>query len=321
MSMAEDLSLEEIERFWEAIGPVRLSERSKQYCLKWVRDYHSFCELRRLDLASPQSLIAFSDAMIRSGRLPFQIDQAHWAVRFFLREAYQPTAASSAAAGTGDGRRTAESGRSDQGQVAIPPEWRTVLARLSEEIRLRHLSPRTLKAYSQWARAFALSVVPLPPGAVTAAHAREFLSGLVRSGVAGATQNQAFSALLFLYRVVLGADPGVIAGVVRAARPRRLPVVLTRAEARAVLAAMPDPYRLMGELMYGSGLRLLEVLRLRGLATAAVVISQDADPAAPDLAETVELVMAHAHGVPVFAAPRGADQAWAAPVLNALLGG
>ncbi|MFO0799795.1 MAG: integron integrase [Gemmataceae bacterium] len=62
---------------------------------------------------------------------------------------------------------------------------------------------------------------------------------------------------------VLGADPGVIAGVVRANRPRRLPVVLTRPEVARVLGVMADPYRLMAELMYGSGLRLLEALRLR----------------------------------------------------------
>jgi integron integrase len=93
---------------------------------------------------------------------------------------------------------------------------------------------------------------------------KSFLSSLATEGkVSASTQNQAFSALLFLYKVVLEVDPGTIAGVVRAARPKRLPVVLTRDEVRRVLAELADPYRLMARLMYGSGLRLLECLRVR----------------------------------------------------------
>ena len=81
--------------------------------------------------------------------------------------------------------------------------------------------------------------------------------------VSASTQNQAFCALLFLYRDVLTVDPGVIAAVIRANRPKRLPVVLTRPEVNRVLTQMADPYRMMAALMYGSGLRLLESLRLR----------------------------------------------------------
>jgi integron integrase len=81
--------------------------------------------------------------------------------------------------------------------------------------------------------------------------------------VAASTQNQAFCAILFLYRDVLQVDPGTIAGVVRANRPKRLPTVLTKPEIRRVLEGLKDPYRLIGELLYGGGLRLLEGLRLR----------------------------------------------------------
>jgi integrase len=96
------------------------------------------------------------------------------------------------------------------------------------------------------------------------AEINRFLTDLAVNGhVSASTQNQAFSALLFLYQKVLEVDPGRIAGVVRANRPKRLPVVLTRAEVTRVLTRMADPYRLMAELMYGSGLRLLECLRLR----------------------------------------------------------
>ena len=97
-----------------------------------------------------------------------------------------------------------------------------------------------------------------------AAEINQFLTHLAVDGnVSASTQNQAFSALLFLYKVVLQADPGRIEGVIRANRPRRLPVVLTKPEVWRVLDELPGTYRLIGQLLYGSGLRLLECLRLR----------------------------------------------------------
>jgi site-specific recombinase XerD len=91
-----------------------------------------------------------------------------------------------------------------------------------------------------------------------------FLSHLAIDGhVAASTQNQAFSALLFLYQQVLDRKLEYLAGVERVKRPPKLPVVLTRKEAQVVIAHLPADYRLMAELLYGSGLRLLECLRLR----------------------------------------------------------
>jgi integrase len=81
--------------------------------------------------------------------------------------------------------------------------------------------------------------------------------------VSASTQNQALAALVFLYRDVLGRDPGWMDGIVRARRPKRLPVVLTRAEVERLLAGLRGPRWLMGTLLYGSGLRLIECLRLR----------------------------------------------------------
>ena len=93
---------------------------------------------------------------------------------------------------------------------------------------------------------------------------RPFLSSLANNGrVAASTQNQALSALLFLYKGVLQRELAFIGGVVRVKRPPKLPVVLSPAEVRAVLAQLKGEYRIMAELLYGSGLRLLECLRLR----------------------------------------------------------
>jgi integron integrase len=92
----------------------------------------------------------------------------------------------------------------------------------------------------------------------------EFLTHLaVERNVSASTQNQALSALLFLYQQFLERKLGRLDGALRTSRPARLPVVLTRDETRAVLAHVRPPYRLMAELLYGSGLRLLECMRLR----------------------------------------------------------
>jgi site-specific recombinase XerD len=92
----------------------------------------------------------------------------------------------------------------------------------------------------------------------------QFLSHLaIDQHVAASTQNQAFSALLFLYQQVLERKLEFVTGVERVRRPPKLPVVFTRAEARAVIAHLEGDYRVMGELLYGAGLRLMELLRLR----------------------------------------------------------
>src|SRR5438046_426463 len=97
-----------------------------------------------------------------------------------------------------------------------------------------------------------------------AAEINAFWSHLAVEGhVSASTQNQAFSAILFLYQRVLEVDPGRIEGVIRAVRPKRLPVVLTREEVRSVLGGLSGPSRLIADLLYGSGLRVLDALRLR----------------------------------------------------------
>ncbi|WP_088259884.1 phage integrase N-terminal SAM-like domain-containing protein [Fimbriiglobus ruber] len=145
-----------------------------------------------------------------------------------------------------------------------PPGEPKLLDRLRAACRVRHYSLRTEDAYHDWVRRFILFHGKRHPADMAAAEITAFLTHLaVDGGVGASTQNQAYSGILFLYRHVLRADPGVIAGVVRAHRPKRLPVVLTRPEVRLVLRQLDDPYRLVAHLLYGSGLRLLEALRLR----------------------------------------------------------
>ena len=130
--------------------------------------------------------------------------------------------------------------------------------------RLRHLSLRTEQAYSDWIRRFILFHRKRHPAEMGADEVRQFLSHLAVEGkVAASTQNVALCALLFLYRDVLGVELPYVDEIERAKRPVRVPVVFTRREVEGLLAQISGTYRLIASLLYGSGLRLMEALRLR----------------------------------------------------------
>jgi integron integrase len=142
-----------------------------------------------------------------------------------------------------------------------PPK---LLDQVRQAARLKHLSLRTEKAYVSWVRRFVLFHGTRHPRELGADDIRAFLSHLATErDVAASTQNQALAALIFLFRTVLKTDLPDVAGIERARKPVRLPVVLTATEARAVLAELDGIPSLIGRLLYGSGLRLLEALRLR----------------------------------------------------------
>ncbi len=131
-------------------------------------------------------------------------------------------------------------------------------------IRARHFSWRTEKAYIGWIKRFIIFHGKRHPATLGEAEVTAFLSTLAtRDRVSSSTQNQALSAIIFLYRVVLGKELEWLDGVVRAKRSVRLPVVLTRDEVRAILGELRGTPWLMVSLMYGAGLRLLECARLR----------------------------------------------------------
>ena len=132
-------------------------------------------------------------------------------------------------------------------------------------IRTRHYSRRTEKAYAHWVRRFILFHGRRHPGELGAREVSRFLSHLaVERKVSASTQNQALSALLFLYRYVLERDLPWLDDLVRAKTgPRRLPVVLSREEIRSILANMQGTPALVAKILYGAGLRLMESLALR----------------------------------------------------------
>ncbi len=139
-----------------------------------------------------------------------------------------------------------------------------LLDQLRAAARVRHFSRRTEEAYVGWTYRYIRFHGTRHPAEMGAREVAAFLSHLaVRGNVAASTQNQALAALLFLHREVLAQEIGDLDGLVRAKKPARLPVVLTRGEVKLVLSNLTGTPSLVGRLLYGSGLRLLEALRLR----------------------------------------------------------
>jgi len=139
-----------------------------------------------------------------------------------------------------------------------------LLDHLCQALRARHYSRRTEQTYCHWVKRFVYFHNVRHPAEMAEPEINAFLTHLaVEEHVGASTQNQALSALLFLYRHVLGREIGALGEVIRARKPRRLPVVMSRDEVKAVLVQLKGDKWLMASLMYGAGLRLMECLRLR----------------------------------------------------------
>ena len=152
------------------------------------------------------------------------------------------------------------SGQQSDSEIGRP----RLLQRVHEAIRVRHYSRRTEEAYVHWIKRLIYFHGKRHPETMGEAEVTAFLNHLaVERHVAAATQNQALSAILFLYREVLGRELPWLDGVQRPTRPPRVPVVLTRAEVERLLAGMTGTRLLIASLLYGAGLRVMECLRLR----------------------------------------------------------
>lgn len=149
------------------------------------------------------------------------------------------------------------SGKADLGG----PEWEKALVR---RIREKHLAWKSEKTYRSWCRRFVGAYSDKPVDALDKDDVRKWLSDLaVKERVSVATQKQALNAVVFFFREALGRDPGDFGEFVRSRPHRNLPTVLTQDECRKLFSVMSGTYKLMAELMYASGLRLSELLRLR----------------------------------------------------------
>jgi integron integrase len=146
----------------------------------------------------------------------------------------------------------------------VAPQPPRLLDRMRERLRVKHYSIRTEQSYLDWVRRYVRFHGLRHPSELGAEAVEQFLTALaVKGNVAASTQNQAKSALLFLYREVLQVELPWLDGIVTARRPQRLPVVLTEAETAQLLAHMTGTTGLVARLLYGTGMRILEAVRMR----------------------------------------------------------
>jgi len=223
--------------------------KHQPHLVRWVREFLIFSAEHR-GYTFEQTLDMFLAALEeQTGIQPWQIRQATDAVRIY-RYQYR-----------------ADSGKSgeERPRKAWSGNEQDILARMQEIIRLRHYAKSTQKTYLHWTRRFlAYREQTGLTGEPAAADVRAFLTRLAMvEKVSASTQNQAFSALLLLFREVLRRDLEEMGKAVRAKRGRKLPTVLSVSEVQMLLDAVEPEYKLMAKLLYGSGLRLMELLRLR----------------------------------------------------------
>jgi integron integrase len=149
--------------------------------------------------------------------------------------------------------------------ASSPPQPKKLLEQMSDILRTKQYSARTEKTYLEWVRLYILFHNKRHPREMGAPEINAFITHLVtQKNISASTQNQALSAVLFLYRHVLKLELDQnLLGAIRPTRSHNIPTVLDKSEVKAILAEMTGVYRLMAQILYGSGLRLMECLRLR----------------------------------------------------------
>jgi integrase len=242
-----------LQQFGEFLLRAQLvQERAAPYCVRWVRRF-----LARPATNEPlaDQVAQFSEELERNGGCPdWQVRQAEQAVRIYFVNFLQRT----------DWHRRPTGASVEEPERTDPL---TVIEELRRRLRVRHYSYRTECSYADWVRrflAFLSERQGRPCPIVASAGVRDYLTHLaVRQKVSSSTQNQAFCAILFVCREVLGIDLENMSSVARARRGSHLPVVLTVPETAALLGAMRGTTRLMAGLIYGGGLRVSECCELR----------------------------------------------------------
>ncbi|MBV6518905.1 MAG: integron integrase [Candidatus Brocadia sp. AMX3] len=262
--------------------PVSLHNNYK----KWLRYYLDFCHNHCYGYAERESLEHFMVKLHEKHQSPAMQEEAAQAVSLYyemLRSApHLPANHAGAGAAPlpvrGEGNVKPED-CSDSLTSPTPlfskeeatksgalsgKEWGKVYSDLFAEIKVRHYSPKTLRSYSTWVRKFQAFTKSKKPSDLNPSDVKDFIRFLaVQCRVSASSQNQAFHALLFLYRHVLKTDFGDQSDNVRARRTRYIPVVLSRAEVDSVIGNLNYPYDLVVRLLYGCGLRLFECMKLR----------------------------------------------------------
>jgi len=235
-----------LEAFGRAARLSGIPDEKLKWHVGWIRRFSAFLKEKPLHAAERHDAEAFIATLATSSKLePWQIRQAIDAVKLLL---------------------TAVLGKPWIDPQAVPhgSSLDDKLAPLRIACRTRHYSPRTESAYELWVKRFLIHQATRGVGLPDTEAARSFLERLVVTDhVAASTQAQALNALAFWFTEVLGTEMGDLGDFEKSKRPKLLPVVLTRPEVRQLLAALEGESALMAGLLYGAGLRLMELVQLR----------------------------------------------------------
>ena len=261
-------SKNQVKGFWagltDAVVASGLPESTAEWYTRWARKFALSMKGKPLRERSAEDVRAFLRELESQDHIePWQVKQASDALAFLYRDFLGLDLREQMTEGEDQG-----SGANFADMVVSKAEldswYGEIFKRLRTELRLRHYSLRTEQAYTHWVRRFLSFHARQPLDELGPEAIKEYLDYLAQArNVSASTQNQALNAIVFLYGQVLNVDAGTFGDFIRAKRTKRIPVVLTRSEVHRLLDGLSGVYYLMAGLMYGSGLRLMECVRLR----------------------------------------------------------
>lgn len=224
-----------------------VSQKKLVYYVHWVSKFLISCRKKEVVPADDRHVEPFLEHLAKSTE-EWQVNQAREALRIFFYYNAQGE----------------EKGSSHIMPLESDSAWKHTVQQMREALRLRHRAIRTERSYLHWVRAFYTFLEGKHPGDLDSRDVKSFLSHLaVDRKVAASTQNQAFNALLFLFRHALERELTDIVDTVRAKKPRRLPVVISRQDVQRIFSHLDGVALLMARLIYGCGLRVQECISLR----------------------------------------------------------
>jgi len=227
--------------------------------MKWLRYYSDFCLKYKFNQSDKESLSHFMDKLQEKNQTEQQQEQASDAISI-----YYETGATHSGKNIPFKSKNAVISIKKEGLKLQNANWKSVYDDLNAEIKIRHYSSKTLKAYKGWGRQFQNYMKSKDPQLLSSADVKSFLTFLaVKRRVSASSQNQAFNALLFFFRYILKKEFGDMKDVPRAKRKPYIPVVLSRDEIDAIIISLSYPYDLVVKVLYGCGLRLFECMNLR----------------------------------------------------------
>jgi integron integrase len=243
----------------EHLSHKAISKREFFYYKKWLRYYLDFCIKYGHSDIKRESLKLFIEKLEEKKQNDQQLKQAFHAVSLY----YEVSLVNDKKDGLFKDKKQGLATKKQELKTS-GANWTPVYDSLKAEISLRHYSPKTLRSYTGWLGRFQDYTRSKDTQLLTSADVKDYLTFLaVRRKVAASSQNQAFNALLFFFRHVLKKDFGDQKDVPRAKRKPYIPVVLSREEVDLIIENLSYPYDLVGNLLYGCGLRLFECLNLR----------------------------------------------------------